>query len=114
MQHAYSALSFILTFPALLSLVQVAWVFSTGLGILLFLCEIAILCWVKFYKISKPTAIASTIIVIPAGIVFVVFSLMFYQKLMAHKSQRHSQGLKELDEMARELQSPVDSDRNLI
>ncbi|XP_005090384.1 protein orai-2 [Aplysia californica] len=88
--------------------VEIAWVFSTGLGILLFLAEIAILCWVKFYRLSTNAAIASTVIVIPAGILFIVFSLMFYKKLMAHKYQRHSEGLKELDEMARELNSTGD------
>ncbi|CAL1543943.1 unnamed protein product [Lymnaea stagnalis] len=88
--------------------VEMAWVCSTGLGILLFLAEIAILCWVKFYTLSQNTAIASTVIVMPAGILFIAFSLMFYKKLMAHKYQRHSEGLKELDEMARELQTTGD------
>lgn len=88
--------------------VEMAWVFSTGLGILLFLTEIAILCWVKFYSFSRNTAIASTVIVIPAGISFIAFSLLFYKRLMAHKYQRHSEGLKELDEMARELQTSRD------
>lgn len=83
--------------------VEMAWIFSTGLGILLFLAEIAILSWVKFYRLSKNAAIASTAIVIPAGIMFIVFSLLFYKKLMAHKYQRHFEGLRELDELARDL-----------
>ncbi|KAI8783109.1 protein orai-2, partial [Biomphalaria glabrata] len=88
--------------------VEMAWVCSTGLGILLFLLEIALLCWVKFFTISQNTAIASTVIVIPAGILFIAFSLMFYKRLMAHKYQRHTEGLRELDEMARELDNRGD------
>lgn len=33
--------------------IEVAWAFSTLLGLLLFLLEIAILCWVKFYDFSQ-------------------------------------------------------------
>lgn len=80
--------------------VEMSWICSTGLGILLFMVEIALLCWVKFYSLSQNAAIASTSIVIPAAILFIIFSLMFYRKLMAHKHERHEEGLKELEEMA--------------
>lgn len=83
--------------------VEVAWICSTGLGIILFMVEIALVCWVKFHKISRNAAIASTVIVIPGSLLFIVFSLMFYRKLMAHKYKRHEEGLKELEEMAHEL-----------
>jgi len=86
--------------------IEMAWIFSTGVGILLFLAEIVILCWVKFLSIKKPkVAIMSTVIVIPAALLFIVFSLVYYKKLMAHKSQRHAQML---DEMAQELQRTAD------
>lgn len=88
--------------------VEVAWVCSTGLGILLFLAEIAILSWVKFYRLSQNAAIASTAIVIPAGILFIVFSLVFYKRLMAHKYQSHSERLRQLDDLARELHTTDD------
>lgn len=83
--------------------VEMAWICSTGLGIILFLSEIAILCWVKFHGISNASAIAATVIVVPSGILFIAFSLVFYKKLMAHKYQRHSEDLRELDDLAREL-----------
>ena len=88
--------------------VEMAWICSTGLGIILFLSEIAILCWVKFYKVSKNSAIAATVIVVPSGILFIAFSLIFYQKLMAHKYQRHSEDLRELEDLANELQPQTD------
>ncbi|XP_076434797.1 calcium release-activated calcium channel protein 1-like [Babylonia areolata] len=80
--------------------VEMSWICSTGLGILLFMVEIALLLWVKFYGRSINAAVASTVIVIPAAIMFIIFSLMFYRKLMAHKHERHEEGLKELEEMA--------------
>ena len=88
--------------------VEMSWICSTGLGILLFMVEIALLCWVKFYSLSKNAAIASTSIVIPAAILFIIFSLMFYRKLMAHKNERHEEGLKELEEMAFSLNDTHD------
>ena len=89
--------------------VEMSWICSTGLGILLFMVEIAILCWMKFYSRSKNAAIASTSIVIPAAILFIIFSLLFYRKLMAHKHERHEEGLKELEEMAYALNDTHDS-----
>ena len=79
--------------------VEIAWICSTGLGILLFLVEIALLCWVKFYGRSHSAAIASTIIVIPTAVLFIFFSLAFYRKLLAHKNERHEEDLRELEQM---------------
>lgn len=83
--------------------IEMAWGFSTGLGIILFLAEIAILCWVKFFAFSITAAIASTVIVIPVCIIFVVFGVHFYQRLIAHKYERSAQGLEELQRLASEL-----------
>lgn len=91
--------------------VEIAWIFSTGLGIILFMVEIALLCWVKFHRISRSTAIASTVIVIPSAVLFIIFSFTFYHKLMAHKHARHEEGLKELEEMAFQLKNDTDSHR---
>lgn len=85
--------------------IEAAWAFSTVFGILLFLAEIAILCWVKFYDFSINAAVAATIILIPVVIIFVVFAVHFYRKLVAHKYERSTQGLRELESMATQLQN---------
>lgn len=85
--------------------IEMAWAFSTGLGILLFLMEIAILCWVKFGEINKDSgsgknaAIVSSAIIAPAGVVFIVFAIHFYRKLVDHKFDRTNRNLEELDRL---------------
>ncbi|XP_041348391.1 calcium release-activated calcium channel protein 1-like [Gigantopelta aegis] len=93
--------------------IEIAWICSTGIGILLFLGEIAILCWVKFYRISPNAAIASTVIIIPACVLFIAFSLVFYKKLVAHKYERHSEGLRELESLATALHNTPEERRTL-
>ena len=57
------------------------------LGILLFLVEIAILCWVKFYTVDHMVAWVATGILIPIFVIFIAFAAHFYLKLVAHKSE---------------------------
>lgn len=83
--------------------IEMAWAFSTGLGILLFLAEIALLCWVKFKQHSEKAAIASTIIIIPVVIVFVGFAVHFYRQLISHKYERSNKSIEELENMATQL-----------
>lgn len=85
--------------------IEAAWACSTVFGILLFLAEIAILCWVKFYDYSIHAAAAATIILIPVVVIFVVFAVHFYRKLVAHKYERSTQGLRELETMVTQLQT---------
>lgn len=79
------------------AIVELAWGFSTVLGILLFLAEIAILCWVKFYNFSHSAAWTATGLLIPIMVVFIAFAAHFYLKLVSHKSEVYEDGIKELE-----------------
>ncbi|XP_066465675.1 calcium release-activated calcium channel protein 1 isoform X1 [Tiliqua scincoides] len=102
--------------------IELAWAFSTVIGTLLFLAEVVLLCWVKFLPLKKPSdakgnassftpgeaaAIASTSIMVPFGLVFIVFAVHFYRSLVSHKTDRQFQELNELAEFAR-LQDQLD------
>lgn len=85
--------------------IETAWAFSTVFGILLFLTEIAILCWVKFYTVSQPAAIAATVLLLPLLVVFVGFAVHFYRQLVAHQYERSAHGLRELESIMDRLQN---------
>ncbi|XP_029303150.1 protein orai-2 [Cottoperca gobio] len=113
--------------------IELAWGFSTALGILLFLAEVVLLCWIKFLPVDsslpkkqvcttvapasgKPTtpqavpqdsgwlaALASTIIMVPVGVIFVLFTIHFYRSLVRHKTDRHHQEIEELHKIKVQL-----------
>lgn len=97
--------------------IELAWGFSTALGILLFLAEVVLLCWIKFLPVDhKPVstmpppqdsgwqaALASTIIMVPVGVIFVVFTIHFYRSLVRHKTERHHQEIEELHKIKVQL-----------
>ncbi|XP_050779922.1 calcium release-activated calcium channel protein 1 isoform X1 [Gopherus flavomarginatus] len=105
--------------------IELAWAFSTVIGTLLFLAEVVLLCWVKFLPQGMPcsnpvcdnstitpgagtaAAIASTSIMVPFGLIFIVFAVHFYRSLVSHKTDRQFQELNELAEFAR-LQDQLD------
>merc|ERR1712183_546375 len=86
-------------------IIELAWGFSTVIGILLFLVEIALLCWVKFYEVSHVVAWVATGMLIPIMIVFVAFAALFYLKLVAHKSEVVSQDIGELEMIKKQLEN---------
>jgi len=83
--------------------IEMAWISSTGVGILLFLIQMAILAWVRFDSHSHIAPIVSTVIIVPALIIFVVFAVNFYRQLVAHKVERSAKGLEEIETMANQL-----------
>lgn len=83
--------------------IELAWAFSTVLGLFLFLVEVAILCWVKFWDYSFTAAWAATIIVIPVLIVFVAFAVHFYHNLVVYKCESTVTDLQQLEDMKKHL-----------
>ncbi|KAJ7314143.1 hypothetical protein JRQ81_006082 [Phrynocephalus forsythii] len=114
--------------------IELAWGFSTALGIFLFLTEVVLICWVKFMPVgsmNSPSkccgadpvlltnnsslpmdsqdsagwnaAMASTVIMVPVGVVFIIFALHFYRSLVGHKTDRHQQELEELNQIKYQL-----------
>lgn len=64
--------------------IELAWGCSTVLGILLFMVEVTILCWIQFYNVLMAAAYVSTCILVPFVILFIWFAFIFYRKLVAH------------------------------
>lgn len=84
--------------------IETAWAFSTLLGLILFLIEIAILCWVKFYDLSKEAAWSACIVLIPVLIVFLAFAIHFYRSLMTHKYEVTASGIRELEILKEQME----------
>ena len=74
-----------------------------NIGILLFLFEIGVLCWMKFYTISPTAAWVSTALLVPIWIIFIAFAALFYLKLVAHKSEICENVIKELETIQEHL-----------
>ncbi|XP_058120059.1 calcium release-activated calcium channel protein 1 [Anopheles ziemanni] len=84
--------------------IETAWAFSTLLGLILFLVEIAILCWVKFYDLNTTAAWSACIVLIPVLIIFVAFALHFYRSLMMHKYEVTVSGIRELEILKEQME----------
>ncbi|CAG2056525.1 unnamed protein product [Timema podura] len=85
--------------------IETAWAFSTLLGLVLFLVEIAILCWVKFYDVSKYAAWSACIVLIPVLVIFIVFAVHFYQSLVTHKYEVTVSGIRELELLKEQIEA---------
>ncbi|KAF9814616.1 hypothetical protein SFRURICE_001777 [Spodoptera frugiperda] len=84
--------------------IEIAWAFSTLLGLILFLIEIAILCWVKFYDLNPTAAWSACVVLIPVMIVFLAFAIHFYMSLAKHKYEVTATGIKELELLKEQIE----------
>ncbi|XP_033156810.1 calcium release-activated calcium channel protein 1 isoform X2 [Drosophila mauritiana] len=84
--------------------IETAWAFSTLLGLILFLLEIAILCWVKFYDLSPPAAWSACVVLIPVMIIFMAFAIHFYRSLVSHKYEVTVSGIRELEMLKEQME----------
>ena len=84
--------------------VELAWILSTGVGILLFLAQMSVLTWVRFRGISFTASVVAVAVIVPAIIIFVVFAVHFYRQLIAHKYERVTSDINELENAVLQLQ----------
>ncbi|XP_046462875.1 calcium release-activated calcium channel protein 1-like isoform X3 [Daphnia pulex] len=84
--------------------IELAWGCSTVLGILLFMVEVAILCWIQFYSVLKEAAYVATAILVPFVILFIWFAIIFYRNLVAHTYETRKCGIQELEELKHVLE----------
>ncbi|XP_026677513.1 calcium release-activated calcium channel protein 1-like [Diaphorina citri] len=82
-------------------------------GLVLFLLEIAILCWVKFYDISEYAAWSASIILIPVLVIFLAFAVHFYRSLVAHKYEVTVSGIRELELLKQQIEAGDAENRGL-
>lgn len=93
--------------------IETAWAFSTLLGLILFLAEIAILCWIKFFGVDEYASWSATVILIPILFVFLAFAIHFYRSLVAHKYETTLSGIRELEILKDQIeQGNTDATRN--
>lgn len=91
--------------------IEMAWFFSTTVGIFLFLVEIDLICWVKFWKygvnsgtnVGMFASIAVTVVLIPIFILFTMFAIEFYRNLVTHQFEKTGREILELDTLIHQL-----------
>ncbi|KAH8342579.1 hypothetical protein KR084_006227 [Drosophila pseudotakahashii] len=84
--------------------IETAWAFSTLLGLILFLLEIAILCWVKFFDLSPAAAWSACVVLIPVMIIFMAFAIHFYRSLVSHNYEVTVSGIRELEMLKEQME----------
>ncbi|GAU97181.1 hypothetical protein RvY_08524 [Ramazzottius varieornatus] len=85
--------------------IEASWICSTLIGLFLFLVDIGLLCWVKFYPLSHMAAYMATAVLVPLIVVFLLFAFHFYRSLVLHSANRVNNELHVLDSELKKLQS---------
>ena len=77
--------------------IELAWISSTVVGIFLFLVEIGLVCYIKFYPISQLAALTGAVVMVPILILFVIFTITFYKRLAVFKVDLTKKVLSQVD-----------------
>lgn len=99
------------THDTLKNYIEMSWFFSTTIGIFLFLIEIDLICWVKFWNygvqsgtnVGKIASISVTMALIPILLLFIGFAVVFYRNLVTHQFEKSEREILELDSLINQL-----------
>ena len=113
--------------------IEIAWIFSTCIGIVLFLLELAIICWIKFADVSPDkvkitgnvnnsssvdldstevlehgdgrwiAALVANLIIAFVVVIFLLFAARFYHYIVLHKYEVSSKAIAELQQLTHNL-----------
>lgn len=76
--------------------IEFSWLSSIVAGIFLFLIEIGLICFIKFYPLCKYSALAGVLTMLPFAFIFVLFTFVFYKRIAKFKLNSSKVYLKEL------------------
>lgn len=77
--------------------IETAWLVSTGLGLFLFLLELALIFWIKVSGYSRTAAIAAIVTLCFVAFPFILFSIGFYIRIARTKVHLHQTDLETIE-----------------
>ncbi|CAD5215650.1 unnamed protein product [Bursaphelenchus okinawaensis] len=90
--------------------IELAWIFSTCIGLLLFLVEIGVIFYVKFNGVKYNTAAyITTAMLIPVLIIFVVLSWLIHRNRFSHSMERVNDKVIDLEKFLDENTATVNA-----
>jgi calcium release-activated calcium channel protein 1 len=88
---------------ALRRAIELVWFLSFVLGMFLFLLEVAILSWVKYWDYSQGAAIAGCVVAVIGLFGLALFILHFHRQLAIHEDESVTWRVQQLERMREQL-----------
>ncbi|CAF1639535.1 unnamed protein product [Adineta ricciae] len=85
---------------------EFAWILSTCVGIVLFVVQMVVVCWIKFLFLTRQAAIVTTSIIVPILILYCTFSVHFFRRLLFSKLSYHQNELDQLEKRSFAVRFP--------
>ena len=90
--------------------VQLSWLLSTGVGIVLFAVNLPFIAFYKFYSHSYIAAYVAIAVLTPAALIITAFALRFYRDLMSNKTDLLASDVEHINIMRGRMAGGEESD----